>query len=76
MVSNVIAFADAPGTAYSSSEPGVSWSAVAGLPPIGVIGWTWDVWTGSDDVLVTDVNGDPSPGYGQFFRTWMLSRAP
>ena len=73
---NLTAFADAPGTASTSTEPGVSWAAVPGLPPIGVIGWTWDVWSDANFVLITDVNGDPTPGYGQFFKSWMQSRSP
>jgi hypothetical protein len=68
LVSTVTRFADAPGTA------GSNWSAVAGLPPIGVIGWTWDVWpNNTDDVLIIDVNGTPTPGFGQFFQNWMVN---
>jgi len=67
LVATVTRFADAPGNA------GADWSAAPGLPPIGVIGWTWDVWTDPDDVLIKDVNGTPTDGYGQFFRGWMLN---
>ena len=73
MVATVTAFADAPGTASKSTEPGASWSSVANLPPIGVIGWCWDVWGDSANVLIKDVNGTPTPGYGQFFQSWMVN---
>ena len=73
LVATVTAFADAPGTASSSDEPGATWPAVAGLPPIGVIGWTWDIWQNPSHVLITDVNGNPTPGYGQYFQSWMVN---
>ncbi len=72
-VVNVAAFSDAPGTASTSTEPGVSWPAVSGLPAIGLIGWTWDVWGDPDNVLIQDVNGTPTVGYGQFFQSWMVN---
>ncbi len=40
---------------------------------IGLLGWTWDVWTGPNDVLIKDVNGTPTDGYGVFFKNWMVN---
>ena len=73
LVVNVTTFADAPGTASTSTEPGVSWPAVSGLPQIGVLGWTWDTWTGASDILIKDVSGTPTDGFGQFFKSWMVN---
>jgi endoglucanase len=73
-VANVTAFADAPATSSTSTEPSATWPAVpGGLPQIGVLGWTWDVWTGPNDILILDVNGTPTPGYGQFFQSWLVN---
>jgi hypothetical protein len=73
LVVNLTAFADAPGKASTSTEPGVSWPAVSGLPQIGVLGWTWDVWGSSEDDLILDVNGTPTDGFGKFFQNWMVN---
>jgi hypothetical protein len=35
---------------------------------LSYLGWTWDVWQDPDDVLITDVGGDPTDGYGQYFQ--------
>jgi uncharacterized protein (TIGR03437 family) len=40
---------------------------------IGLLGWTWDVWTNPSDVLIKDVNGTPTDGYGVFFKNWMVN---
>jgi hypothetical protein len=48
-------------------------TAFADANGIGVLGWTWDVWGGPDHVLIKDVNGTPTDGYGQVFRNWMLA---
>lgn len=40
---------------------------------VGVIGWTWDVWGNPDNVLIKDVDGTPTDGYGQVFRDWLLA---
>jgi hypothetical protein len=68
----VTAFADAPGTASTSTEPDVSWTAVPGLPQIGVIGWCWDIWPLANNMLIQDGDGTPTDGYGQFFQNWMV----
>ncbi|MHB8710559.1 MAG: glycoside hydrolase family 5 protein [Minisyncoccota bacterium] len=40
---------------------------------VSLLGWTWDVWGNSDNVLIKDVNGTPTDGYGQVFKAWLLS---
>jgi uncharacterized protein (TIGR03437 family) len=40
---------------------------------MGLLGWTWDVWTSPNDVLIKDVNGTPTDGYGVFFKNWMVN---
>jgi hypothetical protein len=40
---------------------------------VGVIGWAWDVWGHPDNVLIKDVNGTPTDGYGEVFRQWLMS---
>jgi hypothetical protein len=40
---------------------------------VSLLGWTWDVWSNPDDVLIKDVNGTPTDGYGQFFQSWMVN---
>jgi hypothetical protein len=72
-VVNITTFCDAPGTASTSTEPDVSWPAVSGLPPIGLLGWTWDVWGSPSNDLILDGAGTPTPGYGQYFQSWMVN---
>jgi hypothetical protein len=31
------------------------------------------VWTDPDNVLIKDLNGTPTDGYGQFFQSWMVN---
>lgn len=40
---------------------------------VSVIGWCWDVWGDADNVLIKDVNGTPTDGYGVVFRNWLLA---
>ena len=40
---------------------------------VGVLGWGWNVWGEPDHVLIQDVNGTPTDGYGEVFREWMMS---
>jgi hypothetical protein len=40
-----------------------------------VMGWAWDIWGYQDNVLITDVNGTPTAGYGQVFHDWMQGMA-
>ena len=43
---------------------------------IGLIGWAWDVWEYPNHVLIKDVDGTPTDGYGQVFHSWMVNHAP
>jgi len=38
-----------------------------------VIGWTWDVWAEPNHVLIKDVDGTPTDGYGRVFRDWLMA---
>lgn len=38
-----------------------------------VLGWCWDVWGEPENVLIKDVDGTPTDGYGQVMRNWMLA---
>lgn len=40
---------------------------------VSVIGWAWDVWGDANNVLIKDVNGTPTDGYGQVFQSWLLA---
>ena len=42
---------------------------------LSLIGWTWDVWGDPSNVLIKDVKGTPTDGYGQVFHSWMVSHA-
>ncbi len=48
-------------------------SAFADQMNMSLLGWTWDVWSNPSDVLIKDVNGTPTDGYGQFFKNWMVN---
>lgn len=39
----------------------------------GMIGFTWNVWAEPENVLIRDVDGTPTDGYGEVFRSWMLA---
>jgi len=39
----------------------------------GVTGWTWDIWGDPENVLIKDVNGTPTDGYGVTYRNWMVN---
>jgi aryl-phospho-beta-D-glucosidase BglC (GH1 family) len=41
-----------------------------------LVAWTWDVWTIPNNVLIKDVNGTPTDGYGVFFHNWLVNHAP
>jgi endoglucanase len=38
-----------------------------------VIGWAWDVWGDPENVLIKDVNGTPTDGYGVTYRNWTVN---
>jgi endoglucanase len=40
---------------------------------VGVLGWGWNVWQEPDHVLIRDVDGSPTDGYGRTFRDWLLT---
>jgi endoglucanase len=73
MMSNVLRFADNPGAAYSSTEMNIQWPAVSGgLPPMGVLAWTWNPWSCGSSVLITS-SGAPTPGEGAVFQSWLVN---
>lgn len=47
----------------------------AGANNWSVIGCCWDVFAEQDNVLIQDVDGTPSDGYGRVFRDWMTGVA-
>jgi endoglucanase len=56
--------------------PGLlSWADGAGL---SYLGWTWNVWSHCDNVLITSYDGAPTPHFGTVFRDHLrsLSQAP
>ena len=40
---------------------------------MSVVGWTWDVWGDSENVLIKDASGTPTDGYGVTYRNWLLA---
>ncbi|HUR40018.1 MAG TPA: cellulase family glycosylhydrolase [Verrucomicrobiae bacterium] len=48
----------------------VQWADRHGL---GVIGWGWNVWGAPDNVLIRDVDGAPTDGYGRVFHDWLVA---
>jgi hypothetical protein len=47
----------------------------AGANNWSVIGCCWDVFDNQDNVLIKDVDGTPSDGYGRVFYNWMTGTA-
>ena len=41
---------------------------------LSLLGWGWNVWGEPDHVLIKDVNGTPTDGYGEVFHEWLTSR--
>jgi hypothetical protein len=39
---------------------------------MSLLGWGWGVWGTEDNVLIKDVNGTPTDGYGKVFHDWMV----
>jgi hypothetical protein len=39
---------------------------------ISYLGWTWDVWGDADNVLIKDAAGDPTDGYGVYFKQHLV----
>jgi endoglucanase len=61
---------NAPGT---KGAPFVStllpWADKAGA---SYLGWTWNLWSNHDNVLIKDKDGTPSDGYGLYFHEHLL----
>lgn len=47
----------------------------AGANNFSVIGCCWDVFSEQDNVLIQDVDGTPTDGYGRVFKDWMTGAA-
>lgn len=47
----------------------------AGANNWSVVGCCWDIFAEQDNVLIKDVDGTPSDGYGQVFHDWMTGIA-
>jgi hypothetical protein len=48
-------------------------TAFADQNGVSVLGWTWDVWQDANNVLIQNVGGTPTPGYGQFYQSWLMN---
>jgi endoglucanase len=42
---------------------------------VSYLGWAWDVWGDADDVLIKDAAGDPTDGYGVYFKQHLTDLA-
>jgi hypothetical protein len=42
---------------------------------ISYLGWAWDPWGNPDNILIKDVSGTPTDGYGTYFKQHLLCRA-
>lgn len=60
-----------PGT--SNSPIITTMTRFADTHGIGVLGWGWNVWGAPENVLIKDVNGTPTDGYGRVFRDWLMA---
>lgn len=47
----------------------------ADLNGVSYLGWAWDLWQSTDNVLISDAAGTPSAGYGVYVRQHYLCRA-
>ncbi len=65
---------NSPGTIGSPFVATIT--AFADQNGLGVMAWSWDVWTVPNNVLIKDVNGTPTDGYGVFYKNWMVTHAP
>jgi len=41
---------------------------------LSLLGWGWNVWGEPDNVLIKDVDGTPTDGYGRAFHNWLVSK--
>jgi hypothetical protein len=46
------------------------------LQGISYLGWTWDTWGDSTDILITDYTGTPTTNYGQKFHDHLVGLNP
>src|SRR5712672_1363722 len=46
----------------------------ADLNGVSYLGWSWNLWANSDNVLIKDALGTPTDGYGVYFRQHLLCR--
>ncbi|MDB6045372.1 MAG: hypothetical protein JWM63_3923 [Gammaproteobacteria bacterium] len=42
---------------------------------VSYLGWTWDAWGDSDNVLIKDAAGTPTDGYGAYFKQHLTGLA-
>jgi len=62
---------DAAGTVGAPLVSNITqWADQHGM---SLLGWTWDVWSDADNVLIKDASGTPTDGYGQVFQSWLLA---
>ena len=47
----------------------------ADVHDVSYLGWTWDVWQNPDDVLIKGAGGEPTDGYGVYFKQYLTCRA-
>jgi hypothetical protein len=64
---------DSPGTVGAPLVSTVT--SFADQNGVSVVGWAWDVWSESSNVLIVSADGTPTDGYGQFFQNWMVNHA-
>jgi endoglucanase len=43
---------------------------------ISYLGWTWNTWGDSTDVLIADYTGTPTTNYGQKFHDHLVGLSP
>jgi hypothetical protein len=64
------------GETYDASDCGSSYAAVnvpwAMAHTVGVEAWTWDTW-GTCEALISNYNGTPYSGYGQWIKNYYVS---
>ena len=41
---------------------------------VSYLGWTWNLWPNPNNVLIKDVLGTPTDGFGVYFRQHLLCR--
>jgi hypothetical protein len=66
-------FSDCPSTSYTSTF--LPWADANGLS--GYMAWTWNTWGAcSTGALITDWNGDPQAGDGQYIQNYYTTKFP